>query len=720
MRKKTLFRSFMPICLALAIIGSILLPGCSSSATNTDNDPIEEQSSNTTASSFPQLLSVLASLVFPESKITSDGLVYTLSSLLDTELKTELSQDQLLPTVGDRETLLKLLLERGVLYDGTQPKYYIDYDLAEVEFTVRATDDAMPAEASMDTNQARAPMALAEEDSGTNGLLYSETNEQVAGVSEGDIVKTDGKHIFAMSPYGGTIRIIRANEADLEVISTITYDSIMGTEFYLIGEDRLAIIGTEYVPTSYLPVPHRSIESANSDNIEISYETDDIAPYDIEPGYIGWYSQNFTILLIYDISDRANPTEYRRISMDGWNVSTRVVGDVVYLVTNKNMWSIPYSEANSPSILPYLRDSAAGEDYEPLAFDCIYYIPDTTDSSYMLIGAVDVYSDDPFSPTAYLGAGSNMYMSQNAMYVTKTRYSDTRDSFSSWQTWRELTDILRFSINGSTITYTGMGTVDGSPINQYSMDEHKGFFRIATTDWNAGTYVTTLHTETMETVGRTDALAPGERMQSSRFMGDMAYVVTFENMDPLFTIDLSDPYNPKILGELKIPGFSQYLHPVGDGLMLGIGRDTQELYTRDSSGVETIVGFRDVGMKISLFDVSDPFSPKEIDTLPLGEGWAEVSNNPRALMSDRSRNIFGFMIESWSSRWALNALLIRVENGRLSIAASLDLTQTSGEYASMYASRLCFIGNTLYLVHENGIEVYDYANFARLGALDFK
>jgi len=260
--------------------------------------------------------------------------------------------------------------------------------------------------------------------------------------------------------------------------------------------------------------------------------------------------------------------------------------------------------------------------------------------------------------------------------------------------------------------------VDGSPINQYSMDEFNGYFRIATTDWNEGTYVTVLNASTMQTVGRTEPLAPGEIMHSMRFMGDMGYVVTFLNVDPLFTIDLSNPYNPRMLGELKIPGFSQYLHPVGDGLLLGIGRDTQEIYTRDANGVETVVGFHDVGMRATLFDVKNPYDPKEVDVLLLGEGWTEVSHNPRAFMNDPSRNQYGFIAESWNNargRSQVSAFILRVENERLSLASTLSPDLQYGSWGS----RLCFIGDYLYFVHGAGVVVYNYNTFGSLSSFGF-
>ena len=654
------------------------------------------------------------------STISSDGDTFKRSTIDSTTILEELPEGEVLPIVGNRETLLKLLLERGALYDDSQNMRWgtddVMYDLAVPE----STESVMPAPTA---DAAPAP-AAAPADAGMSGAVemeqaivddsnasFSETNEQVAGVNEGDIVKTDGRYIYAMSLNDNRLRIIKANGVDLEVVSTIDFSGTWGSEFYLIGEDRLAIIGGEHVRIRPQPAV---IDEPTSR---------------VVPDIYGWHENSFTTLIIYDISDRTSPNEQRRVSMNGWNLSTRVIGGIVYMITTKHVWGVPISHADSPFILPYSRDTADSTEFEPIDYSRIHYIPGTNDTSYMLVGAIDVYDDAPFEPTAYLGAGSNLYMSRNAMYITQHRWvtaqpalsAGSNDMVDTWWSGRDRTDIMRFAINGTSIKYTGKGTVDGTPINQYSMDEHNGYFRIATTDWTEGTYVTVLDASNMQTVGRTEPLAPGEQMFSARFMGDMGYVVTFLNVDPLFTIDLSDPYNPKMLGELKIPGFSQYLHPVGDGLLLGIGRDTQEIFTRDANGVETVIGFNDTGMRATLFDVRNPFDPKEIDVLLLGEGWTEVSYNPRALMVDNSRNLYGFISETWNFNNnrgpQINAVLLRVENERLALAQTIDL----GTHANwgVHGSRLCFIGNSLYYVHGSGVVVYDYYSFDEIGGIRF-
>jgi len=695
-------KKIIALCLALAVVvGGVLVL-----AAFAFGGPEPDGAARSGDKPFPSIVSGVMGLLRSAGSIRSDGRSYPVVAIDAVPIVTEVPEGERLPVVGDRETLLKLLLDRGALYDGKQRMYRgfsgPSLFLAIEDAAEPAPPQAMPGSAGdwgMGTD-------LAQTENTAGGGAHSQTNEQVEGVSEGDVVKTDGKYIYILSPSNNKLRIVKADGSELKTVSTVSFGDLWGAEFYLIGNDRIAIVGSDYLPADAIPYE----EDASPDAPQTR----------IAPDYYMWHPNPLTVLLVYDVSDREAPAQVRRISMEGDRVSTRVIGGVVYLVTNKDMWGIPYSDADSQRILPYCLDTAAGGSYEPVGFDRMYYIPDSTEAGYLLVGAVDVYGDEGFEPEAYLGAGSDFYMSQNAMYVASRRWGQRAGDGGMDDVWafgNERTDIMRFAIDGTDVTYTGMGTVGGLPINQYSLDEYKGHLRIATTDWAEGTYVTVLRTSDMRVVGRTEALAPGERMQSMRFMGDMGYVVTFQNTDPLFTVDLSDPNKPKVLGELKIPGFSQYLHPAGDGLLLGIGRDTQEIFTRDSSGAESTVGFQDSGMKASLFDVSDPFDPKEVGVLRLGEGYAEVSNNPRALMCDPSRGLYGFTMERWSDKysWSCDVLIVSVDGGRLSIAATLK----PDEYISAYNSRLCFIGNALYIVHDGGIAIYDYGSFAKIGSMKF-
>jgi len=226
----------------------------------------------------------------------------------------------------------------------------------------------------------------------------------------------------------------------------------------------------------------------------------------------------------------------------------------------------------------------------------------------------------------------------------------------------------------------------------------------------------------MNPLGSVTGLAEGERIYSVRFVGDVGYVVTFRQMDPLFVIDLSNPANPVVKGELKIPGFSNYLHPVGPGRLLGIGRDTQEMFVKNKDGVEEVVGIREYGIKLSLFDVSDMYNPKEIDVLIIGDQstYSSVLHNHKAFMYGAAQNRFGFYVEGSTNTdkngWEYYAQghLFGLENDKIVKKGSFD-TQ---EFA--YDDRMCIIGNVLYSVEHGALVAYDLDTLKELDRIEIK
>jgi uncharacterized secreted protein with C-terminal beta-propeller domain len=205
------------------------------------------------------------------------------------------------------------------------------------------------------------------------------------------------------------------------------------------------------------------------------------------------------------------------------------------------------------------------------------------------------------------------------------------------------TDVFRFRISDAKVTEDGVGSVPGYILNQFSMDESDGYFRIATTVGDAwrndkytsmnGVYVLD---GSMKVVGKVEGLASRETIKSVRFIGSKAYMVTFRTTDPLFVLDLSVPTAPKVSGELKIPGYSEYLHPYADGMLLGFGKDAV---------VQGEMAYY-LGMKFSMFDVSDPANPREIAKFALGDRgtYSEVSYNQKALLFSREKNVIGIPI----------------------------------------------------------------------------
>ena len=444
---------------------------------------------------------------------------------------------------------------------------------------------------------ARAEMAF--DSAGSSAPEYSATNIQVAGVDEADIVKTDGEYLYLVS--GNRTIIVKAYPPqEARIVSEIQVEGMVLSIF--INGDRL-IIFTGGMPNyswdMRLAVPEGGIGMP-------------YAPY-----------TPTTSVLIYDISDRETPSLQREFSAEGDYVSSRMIGEYVYLLTNKPV----YGNDGEPD-LP--RIHIDGEEQEIPAED-IYYC-DVYDHFYMYTSIIAINTQDdseaPTVETILLGASSNLYVSRDNIYLTFPVWG--------WVMWEsQKTAIHRIEIDGSAINYVASGEVPGMILNQFSMDEHNGYFRAATTTHGERSlnHIFVLDIEDLAIVGRLENLAPTERIYSARFMGDRAYLVTFEIIDPLFVIDLKDPRNPEVLGELKITGYSGYLHPYDENHLIGIGKEAEE----SDDGTFALFG----GVKISLFDVSDVNNPRLVDGYEIGDRGTEspVLWDHKAFLFDRSRNL---------------------------------------------------------------------------------
>jgi inhibitor of cysteine peptidase len=426
---------------------------------------------------------------------------------------------------------------------------------------------------------------------------YSTTNIQVEGVDEADIVKTDGNYIYIVA--GESVHIIKSYPPEeAELISTIRLDRMPFNIF--INGDKLIIM------ESAAPEP-------------VFYRMPALYPIPVE---------QYTVLYVYDVSDRENPTLDRTITSEGWFVDTRMIGDYVYIVTQQG--NILYNETEV--WLPCFTD---GNSTIRLEADMVYYHNVTDDwFSYTHIVAVNTQNpDEAIGHESFLmGGTSTLYASLDNIYLTAPR----------WSSESQTTKIFKVKVDGSTIEYTADGKVPGSIINQFSMSEHRGYFRIATQkgyasrsgEWTSDSNVYVLD-EDLNLVGSVEGLAPGENMHSARFMGDRAYLVTFKKIDPLFTIDLSDPTNPKVLGKLKIPGYSDYLHPYDENTLIGIGKETVEAEDPDWD----FAWYQ--GIKISLFDVSDVENPKELAKIEIGDRGSDTPalREHKSVLFSKDRNL---------------------------------------------------------------------------------
>ncbi len=235
-------------------------------------------------------------------------------------------------------------------------------------------------------------------------------------------------------------------------------------------------------------------------------------------------------------------------------------------------------------------------------------------------------SQEPSHETFLLGAASNLYVSQQNIYIAAMETAD-------------FTTIHRIWIDAANIAYTANGQVPGRVLNQFSMDEYQGSFRIATTQgdlWSSETPSRSnvyILDSNLTTIGKLEGLAPGEQIYSARFMAEKCYLVTFQKIDPLFVIDLSDVENPTVLGQLKIPGYSDYLHPYGATHLIGVGKETEEAEEGDFAWYQ--------GVKISLFDVSDVSNPLEVAQIVVGDRGSDspALRDHKAFLLDEDRGL---------------------------------------------------------------------------------
>lgn len=463
----------------------------------------------------------------------------------------------------------------------------------------------------MDGRNIQALSSGSSEASSNSVPAHSETNNQVAGVDELDTVKNDGRYVYTAT--GDKLVILKAYPAaEAGVASTITVDgTIIGV---FVRGDKLAIFGQT---AQYGYYGEMSLRSA-------SFE-----PY--------WGSTNTTIWFV-DIADRANPALRNTITVEGSYIGARMIGDFVYLVASQ---SIPYCGKDAE--LPRLT---ASQMTVTIAASQIFH-SDLEDygHSFTNVAGFDISRDgkDPVFESFLLGTTGTIYVSSRAIFLSSYIYSG-----------EEGTVVHRISIDEGTIVYEATGQVPGHVLNQFSMDEYNGYFRVATQTWNTGTVQVALPSrpstststtttvsgpasgvyvldENLDLVGRVEGLGAGEQFHSARFVGDRAYLVTFKKIDPLFVVDLSEPRNPRVLGELKITGYSDYLHPFDENFIIGIGKEA------DDQG--SFAWYQ--GVKVALFDVSDSANPKEAGTFVIGDRGTEspVLTEHRALLFDRERSL---------------------------------------------------------------------------------
>jgi inhibitor of cysteine peptidase len=429
---------------------------------------------------------------------------------------------------------------------------------------------------------------------------YSTTNIQVAGVDEADIVKTDGAYIYTISSatsgvfytgYYGTatdtaIYIIKADPQDSRVVSKIVLgnDTVPAGLFLSQDGNRLVVLASRYQVYAY--------DSSRSDVAMLM-------PY---------HSDVYTFINVYDVSDKADPVLARNFTISGSYFNSRMIGNYVYAVISQ-----PANVVNEAVALPKVYEETKVSDVAPSR---IYYadVVEPTYFTFTTFIGLNILDDSqqPTNMTIMMGGTSTMYVSSGNMYVTYPTWSDG-----------QYTSIYRVAIDGNSLVFEAKGSVPGYVLNQYSMDEYNGHFRVATT-WQKTMQMNNVYVLNMNLslVGKLENLAEGERIYSARFMGDKAYLVTFRQMDPFFVLDLSNPAEPKVAGELKIPGYSSYLHPFDENHVIGLGMENNTV-------------------KLSLFDVTNVNAPTEIKryTVQGDYAYSDALNEPKAFLFDKQKEL---------------------------------------------------------------------------------
>ena len=550
------------------------------------------------------------------------------------------------------------------------------------------------------------------------GNDFSTTNIQVEGVDEADIIKTDGKYIYSISD--DSVLITNAeNPENVEVIARIKNGSSIPIDL-LLYNNLLVVI------------------SAN----KTSYK------------YESWYySTNVynTVVNIYDISNKEKPKSVKSFELYEPYNTTRCIDGNLYILSNGSL------RAKDGKVdRKYKEDGKTKE----LAFNNIKYINGEKKPVQTLIANYDLNNlQSDINLSSYLIDMSNAYVSIDNIYLVDVDYSYSSDikvsdifglkgifgAFEGVYDNDYSTKVFKFKMDKG-IEFVKSSEVDGRIINQYSLDEHDDNLRMAV-ETDEGTQVVVLD-DNLKKIGETEKVADGERMYASRFMGDKAYLVTFENTDPLFVIDLSDPKNPEVLGELEIPGYSTYLHPYDENHLIGIGMNTEERVNKDSYGNVTSSWTEIVGMKMALFDVSDVNNPVEIDSVPIGDRRtaSAVLTNPKALLFSKQKKLLAIPVNDYLDDFSVESsdsydddiyyytdymkdyvsegyFVYNIDLNGFDLKGTITHDKSKRDYYNYYEYKLLrglYIGNNLFTVSEDYIKVNKLDDLSQISSLNLK
>lgn len=506
-------------------------------------------------------------------------------------------------------------------------------------------DGDMDEEQGSDSDDSVGDSAMSQGSAPVEGVDFSGTNVQERGVDEADIIKTDGRRIFTLSQ--GRLVVVDARQR--RVTGSVQVAEGWSSEMFLHGDSLLLVVR---VYDSYDHDTHGT--QTVLQRIEVHDGRPSItATLRVQGDYLSARSVDgiARVVMRYD-PQHSFPFVYPR-GAAGESAAQQANRDAI-LNSTLDDWLPRYTlSGRHPSLGDRLTRCA--DVHAPTVFSGLGL---TTVMSVAIDGDLD-----PSSSAAVTAPGDTVYASTDSLYVATTRWLDAAQydgDDAAWErAWRDRrTSVHRFSLDaGGTASYEASGDVLGTVHNQFSLSEHDGRLRIVTTvgdswDRDSESHVRVLeqHGDRLTEIGSVGGLGRGEDVQSVRFVGDIAYVVTFRQIDPFYIVDLTDPAAPRVTGELKIPGFSAYLHPISDDLVLGVGADA------DAAGVVT-------GSKVSLFDVSNMAAPREIDVWTIADTRNDIGWDHHGFLWWAPERIAVIPMTAWQG--FSGAVVLRVENGSI-------------------------------------------------------
>jgi uncharacterized secreted protein with C-terminal beta-propeller domain len=526
-------------------------------------------------------------------------------------------------------------------------------------------------------------------DAGSAAPAHSTTNDQEAGADEPDIVKTDGRRVVSVS--GGVLRVV--DTATRKVTGTLdlrAYAGAQSAQLLVAGDRALVILGQQYALYA-------------------------MADYGSRP-YGGGAPTDGSTFLLVDLA--ADPAIVSTLHTDGGYVDARLIGGVArVVVASRPAIAFPQPaddgstgsehaarEANRRVVqhaplsawLPSYQTTAGGRTVtHQVPCDRVSHPVHYTGESMVTVYSFDPAAslDDPH-PIAVAADASTVYATTGNLYVASTDGNRTQ--------------LHRFYVGGAGAPrYVGSGSVPGWLLDSYSLSEYDGQLRVVTSsERQRATALYVLDADTLRRRGEVTGLGAGENLHAVRFLGPLAYVVTFESVDPLFVLDLADPDHPVKSGELTVTGYSDYLHPTSSGRLLGVGQDIDDRQ-------------RVNGLQVSLFDVTDPAKPARLDNVVRRHTPSESPLDPHAFLYWPATRTAVIPIDSWDRGQSGAALVVRVGSDHLTVQGTLRNPAVTTQGYDTGIQRTLVIGGDVWTMSSSGLLVSDLKTLDRQGWVAF-